>query len=277
MHGSAYANRAVAGCDLIIAVGMRFDDRATGKVAGFAAQGEGHPHRRRPGRDRQERRRGRAHRRRRAPRARGAAATRASASRHAEWARRVRALARRARRGASRQRNGHAQPAGGDRRTCTRLTDGDAIVVTDVGQHQMWAAQYYRYDRPSTFISSGGLGTMGFGLPAAMGAKLGRPERDGLGVVGDGGIQMNIQELATVVAGGAPSQDRHHQQRLPGHGAPVAGVLPRAALLGIADLLGPDFVKLAEAYGIPARARRARRRGRRPRSRWARWPSTGRR
>ena len=75
--------------------------------------------------------------------------------------------------------------------------DDDAIVVTDVGQHQMWAAQYMRFKEPRSFLSSGGLGAMGFCLPAALGAKLGAPDRTVIVVIGDGGIQMNMQELGT--------------------------------------------------------------------------------
>jgi acetolactate synthase-1/2/3 large subunit len=78
-----------------------------------------------------------------------------------------------------------------------QLTEGNAIITAGVGQHQMWAAQYYKYSKPRTFISSGGLGTMGYGFPAAIGAKLANPDRDVFALVGDGSFQMNIQELAT--------------------------------------------------------------------------------
>ena len=80
-----------------------------------------------------------------------------------------------------------------------RLTDGNAIIVTDVGQHQMWEAQYYHHDKPRTLITSGGLGTMGFALPAAIGAKIASPDTEVWAVVGDGGFQMTMCELATMV------------------------------------------------------------------------------
>jgi acetolactate synthase-1/2/3 large subunit len=80
-----------------------------------------------------------------------------------------------------------------------KLTGGDCVVVTDVGQHQMWEAQYYHHERPRTLITSGGLGTMGFGFPAAIGAKLGKSEESVWAVVGDGGFQMTMTELATAV------------------------------------------------------------------------------
>ena len=80
-----------------------------------------------------------------------------------------------------------------------RITKGEAIICTDVGQHQMWAAQFYTYNKPRQFITSGGLGTMGFGFPAAIGAKVGRPDKTVIDIAGDGSFQMNIQELATAV------------------------------------------------------------------------------
>lgn len=127
-------------------------------------------------------------------------------------------------------------------------TKDQAIITTEVGQNQMWAAQWYKYTRPRTFISSGGLGTMGYGFPAALGAKVGRPERIVFDIAGDGSIQMNIQELATAVA----------------HKIYVKVAILNNSYLGMVrqwqelfykkrysytHLSNPDFVRLAESYG----------------------------
>ena len=131
------------------------------------------------------------------------------------------------------------------------LTDHEATYVADVGQNQMWLARYTGFRHPNTHVSSGGLGTMGFSVPAAMGAALGRPDRETWAITGDGGFQMTFQELMTLV------QDR----------IPVKIALFDNKKLGMirqwqeiiyggnyhsAHLLGPDYLKLAEAFGIPA-------------------------
>jgi acetolactate synthase-1/2/3 large subunit len=129
------------------------------------------------------------------------------------------------------------------------LTQGEAIVTTEVGQHQMWTAQYYKFKHPRSFITSGGLGTMGFGLPAAIGAKIARPDLPVIDIAGDGSIQMNIQELGTAI-----------QYKLP-----IIICILNNQFLGMVrqwqslfyggryshtDIsLQPDFVKVAEAYG----------------------------
>jgi acetolactate synthase-1/2/3 large subunit len=131
-----------------------------------------------------------------------------------------------------------------------RCTGGDALVVTDVGQHQMWEAQYYKHERPFSLITSGGLGTMGFALPAAIGAKFARPEANVWAIVGDGGFQMTAAELSTAAQ----------------EGVKVNIAIINNGFLGMVrqwqeffyerryaatPMRSPDFVKLAEAHGLP--------------------------
>ena len=128
-------------------------------------------------------------------------------------------------------------------------TKGDAIICTEVGQNQMWAAQYYKYTEPRTFISSGGLGTMGYGFPAAIGAKLGCPEKTVFDIAGDGSIQMNIQELATAVENKISVKIAILNNSCLGMVRQWQELFykKRYSYTKLPSL--PDFVKVAEAYG----------------------------
>jgi acetolactate synthase I/II/III large subunit len=134
-------------------------------------------------------------------------------------------------------------------RLVSEMTNGEAIIVTDVGQNQMSVARYYKFSEPNSFVTSGGMGTMGFGLPATIGAKIGRPDKQVVGFVGDGGLQMTIQELGTILH----------------YGIPVKIILLNNNFLGMVrqwqemfynkryastELVNPDFVAVAKAYGI---------------------------
>jgi len=129
------------------------------------------------------------------------------------------------------------------------LTKGDAIITTEVGQNQMWAAQFYKFHKPRTMITSGGLGTMGYGFPAAIGCQVAFPEKLVIDVAGDGSIQMNIQELSTAMCYGLPvkiiilnngylGMVRQWQELFYHRNSCATGLEAQ-----------PDFVKLAEAYG----------------------------
>ena len=246
MHGMAYANIAIDRADLLIAVGMRFDDRITGRVSTFAPNakiihididpaeidknvrttvplvGE-------------------------AKRVLAAINRQIEPMTHVEWINEIEQL--------KKEHPSHLVPES-DKiltpyvvRQLWEATGGDAIIVTGVGQHQMWAAQHFSYTRPCTFITSGGLGTMGYELPAAMGAKVGKPKETVWAICGDGGFQMTLQELATIVENnidvklaiinnGFHGMVRQWQEFFY-HKDYVA-----------TKFFNPDFVKLAEAYSM---------------------------
>jgi acetolactate synthase-1/2/3 large subunit len=261
MHGTYRANMSTGNCDLLIAIGVRFDDRVTGKIETFA---------------------GRAKivhididptsiRKNVQVAVPVVGDCRKSleklnelivaenitdyAERHREWLAQI-DIWRKQFRLAYDQGDDIIKPQFVIDKLF-ELTQGRAIITTEVGQNQMWSAQFYHFDGPRQFITSGGLGTMGFGLPAAIGAKAACPERQVVDVAGDGSIQMNIQELATAV-----------QSCLP-----VKIVILNNGYLGMVrqwqelfydkryacTLMDhqPDFVKLAEAYGaLGLRAKR---------------------
>ena len=238
MHGSYGANLLTNEADVILAVGMRFDDRVTGNLDTYARQAriihiDVDP----------------AEINKAVPAevpiaadARAALSVLASRLRGPEPDREARAgwLARFREHDAIEHEAvidaelGGAGPEirmGEAVHALTRASRGEAIIVSDVGQHQMHAARYYRFALPRSHITSGGLGTMGFALPAAIGAKLGAPEREVVAVIGDGGFQMTLQELGTVMQERLPVKILILRQRLSRHGPAVAVPLLRRALL----------------------------------------------
>ena len=194
MHGAPYVNHLLEECDLLFAVGMRFDDRATGKAAEFC------PNARIVHVDIDASELGKIKTPLLAVRADAGQALaellpQTAPKRRAAWRARVDEL----RASAPLARPGADDPTTpyGIVRAAAELAGDDAIVTTDVGQHQMWVAQAYPFRRPRQLLTSGGLGTMGFGLPAAIGAALAAPDRPVLCFTGDGSLLMNLQELAT--------------------------------------------------------------------------------
>jgi acetolactate synthase-1/2/3 large subunit len=247
MHGTACANMAVDASDLVIAIGMRFDDRATGKVSAFA------PHAKVIHIDIDPAEIGKNVRVdvpivgdvRNVLQVLNEQVT---SQTHVDWIRQI--------------DDWRCEHPSNVIRECDSLlpqyvvskiyevTQGDAIIVTGVGQNQMWSARYFGYDKPNSLISSGGLGTMGFELPAAIGAKVGCPEETVWCIAGDGGFQMTIQELATavqdniavkiaIINNGYLGMVRQWQELFYGRRYVAT------------PLSSPDFIKIAEAYGLP--------------------------
>ena len=248
MHGVAWANLAAQNADLLIAFGMRMDDRFTGSLPRFA------PNARLLHVDIDPAEIGK-----RVPASvpmvgdvrivLEALTSSLPELDHREWLAQVDAWRGR------HPLEVHAQgplPPQEVIRALDRVTDGSGIVVSDVGQHQMWVAQYYRFRRINSFFTSGGLGTMGYSVPASLGVQAAHPGEPVWVVVGDGGFQMNLQELATIVQERLPirivimdngylGMVRQWQELF--HGARYIGT----------PISGPDFVQLAASYGIPAR------------------------
>ena len=250
MHGQAFNNWAIDRADLIIGVGMRFDDRVTGRLSAFA------PNARVIHVDIDPAEVGKNVRvtvpivgdAKRVLRALAGQIEKAS---RPEWLAEIDAL-----------RGEHPLYEGGGgeglrpqriiRELCD-ATDGRAVVVTGVGQHQMWAAQRYSFKEPDLWITSGGLGTMGFEVPAAMGAAFARPDRPVWSVAGDGGFQMTMSELATIAEHNVPVKFAVLNNGNLGLVRQLQDLFYGGARVASGYSGNPDFVKLADAYGIWAR------------------------
>jgi len=253
MHGTYAANLAINNCDVLMCVGARFDDRVTGKLAAFA------------------------------PKARivhididptsirknvevqvpvvgdcrlaleGIAEICDAKLQNKDWAAEHAAwLAAVAEWKSSKplcyQCNGNIKPQSVIE-ALYDITGGDAIIATEVGQHQMWVAQFYSFTKPRTLLTSGGLGTMGYGFPASVGAQFAFPDKKVIAVAGDASLQMNIQELATVVANRLPIKVVILNNRYLGMVRQWQELFYNNNYSSTNMEAQPDFVKLAEAYG----------------------------
>jgi acetolactate synthase-1/2/3 large subunit len=256
MHGWKHVNRAIQSADLLVALGMRFDDRVTGNVRTYA------PYARivHVDIDPSEIGKnvavevpivgdvGRVLRALIPMVDEVAEATRADYfAELADWRRESEGTSWH---GSGAWRDGYLSADYVIQRL-GELTDHEATYVADVGQHQMWLARYTGFRRPNSHLSSGGLGTMGFGVPAAMGAALGRPDHETWAVVGDGGFQMTLQELATLVQDRIPVKIAIMDNKKLGMIRQWQEII-YAGNYHSANLLGPDYLKLADAYGIAA-------------------------
>ena len=247
MHGTAYANLAVDGSDLIISIGMRFDDRATGRVSGFA------PHAQVIHIDVDPAEIGK-NVRVTVPivgdvkNILRALNKQLEAQKHLAWIGQVEEW-RRAHPLHIDHDADKIQPQYVVSKIC-EVTRGNAIITTGVGQNQMWAAQHFCYRKPNSFVSSGGLGTMGFELPAAIGAKVGRPDETVWAIAGDGGFQMTIQELGTAVQDNIAVKIAILNNGYLGMVRQWQDLFYERRYVAT-PLSSPDFVKVAEAYGMP--------------------------
>jgi len=252
MHGTVTANWAIDNADLIVAIGARFDDRITGKLSEFAPQAKvihididpaeisknvgahipivGDAKLVLPELNREYR------------------ALQTDSGRLDPWWKQLREWQQR-------HPLRYEQGDGGEIKpqfmveAMHRATGGEAVVTSDVGQHQMWAAQYYGFEQPRRWINSGGLGTMGFGLPAAVGAKVARPDDDVVCLAGDGSLIMNCQELATCVAEEIPVKVFLMNNGYMGMVRQWQELFWDRRYSSVQMGESPDWVKLAEAFG----------------------------
>lgn len=249
MHGEAATNHAVQECDLLIAVGMRFDDRITGKLDEFAPNAKVVHFEMDPSEvgknvsptvtvlgDCKE--------------TLNAVLPLVQPTRHENWLQLIEGWRETTRRLdiGSQEVDELIPPF--VMRQLWHVTKGACLVVTDVGQHQMWEAQYFTHERPHQLLTSGGLGTMGYGVPAAVGAKLGRPDQLVWAIVGDGGFQQTLQELGTIAQEKIPVKIGIVNNGFLGMVRQWQQLFYERRYAGT-PLFSPDYVKLADAYGIP--------------------------
>ncbi len=251
MHGEAWVNASIQEADLLVALGMRFDDRVTGKLQTYAVNARKIHAEIDPTEINKNVRVDVA-----LPgdvgRTLSALIPAVQAKTRQPWLDRISA-----RRSEAAPRDVQTIPCGGKLYAAHvlhdlwRLTEGKALVVTDVGQHQMWEAQYYKHDRPRSLITSGGLGTMGFALPAAMGARFARPQDEIWVVAGDGGFQMTACEMVTCAQEGLKLNIAIINNGYLGMVRQWQEFFYNRRYVAT-PLRSPDFVKLAEAHGLAA-------------------------
>jgi acetolactate synthase I/II/III large subunit len=246
MHGSAYANYAARACDLLVAVGMRFSDRVTGKLSEFAPNAQ-MVHVDIDPAEIGKLRRPTIHIVGDAKNVLTTLADKVKEAKHGEWLEQLEQW-RKSHRVRQSSDDGRIAPLE-IFKAINELTKGEAIVATDVGQHQMWAAQFIQTKRPRRFLSSGGLGTMGFGLPAAIGAQMAFPEQKVFVIAGDGSILMNNQEIMTAVEQKLPIKICVFNNGYLGMVRQWQQIFYHRRYASTDISAQPDFVKLAEAYG----------------------------
>ncbi len=247
MHGTYAANMAVYHCDLLLACGVRFDDRVTGKLERFSPQskkihididpselGKIVPVEYSLACDVKE--------------ALQALLHPSPTPDCEQWRNQVLQWAQEYPLSYDQEHSGQLKPQFVIDLLST-VTEGRAIVTTEVGQHQMWAAHFYRAREPRTFLTSGGLGTMGFGFPAAIGAQIAKPESTVVCIAGDASFQMNIQELQTIAERNIPVKVFIINNRFLGMVRQWQEMFYENRL-SESQISGPDFVKVAEAYGV---------------------------
>jgi acetolactate synthase-1/2/3 large subunit len=246
MHGTRYANYALSECDLIVAVGTRFDDRVTGNIKEFAVHAQVIHIDIDPTAISKS---VRVH----IPIVGDAAKVLAKLvplvkrTENKDWLKQVDEWKKKYPL-TYKNTGSEIKPQYVVQQIC-EATRGKAIITTEVGQNQMWAAQYYKFNSPRTFLSSGGLGTMGYGLPAAIGAQIGCPDKIVFDIAGDGSIQMNIQELATAVHNRLPINVAILNNHFLGMVRQWQEMFHNRRYSSTCLIDNPDFVKLAEAYG----------------------------